>query len=167
MTMKDKSSDAGLEARQIVATRILNAPRELVFRVWTEPDHVAKWWGPKGFTNTIHEMDVRPGGVWRLIMHSPDGVDYRNKIIYTEVRKPELLAYTHVSAPKFDVTVTFVDKGAKHGSPCGWSSKRPRNGIGPSEHSTPSRVSVKHLINLVNTWAEWSNPSSRRRENFL
>ena len=50
-------------------------------------------WGPKGFTNTIHEMDVRPGGVWRFVMHGPDGVDYQNKIVYIEIVKPERLVY--------------------------------------------------------------------------
>ena len=58
---------------------------------WTDPEHVAKWWGPTGFTNTIYEMDVRPGGVWRFVMHGPDGIDYQNKIVYIEVVKPERL----------------------------------------------------------------------------
>src|SRR4051794_34340238 len=65
--------------REIVATRIFEAPRELVFTMWTDREHVAKWWGPRGFTNTIHEMDVRPGGTWRFVMHGPDGTDYPNR----------------------------------------------------------------------------------------
>src|SRR6266852_4602923 len=77
--------------REIVITRLLDAPRELAFQAWTEPQHVAHWWGPNGFTNTIHEMDVRPGGVWRFIMHGPDGTDYKNEIVYVEVVKPERL----------------------------------------------------------------------------
>ena len=60
--------------REIAATRVINAPRELVFRMWTDPEQVAQWWGPNGFTNTIYEMAVRPGGVWRFVMHGPDGV---------------------------------------------------------------------------------------------
>ncbi len=99
--------------REITATRIFDAPRDLVFKVWTDPKHIAQWWGPKGFTNTIHEMDVRPGGVWRFIMHGPDGVDYQNKIVYTEVVKPERIAYSHVSGPLFDVTVTFEEQDSK------------------------------------------------------
>lgn len=64
--------------------------------MWTDPKHIA-WWGPNGFTNTIHEMNVKPGGVWRFIMHGPDGTDYPNKILFIEVVKPERLVYTHGS----------------------------------------------------------------------
>jgi uncharacterized protein YndB with AHSA1/START domain len=99
--------------REIVTTRLFDAPRELVFEAWINPQHVAQWWGPHGFTNTIYEMDVRPGGVWRFVMHGPDGVDYQNKIVFVEIVKPELLVYSHVSGPKFRMTVTFEDHGGK------------------------------------------------------
>lgn len=102
--------------RELVITRLLNAPRELVFRVWTDPKHVAQWWGPNGFTNTIHEMEVKPGGVWRLTMHGPDGVDYPNKIVFHKVVRPELLVYSHGDENdpgQFEVTVNFVEKGEK------------------------------------------------------
>jgi len=102
--------------RELVVTRLLNAPRELVFKVWTDPRHVAKWWGPNGFTNTIHEMEVKPGGVWRLTMHGPDGVDYPNKIVFHKVVKPGLLVYSHGDEndpEQFEVTVNFVPKGQK------------------------------------------------------
>jgi uncharacterized protein YndB with AHSA1/START domain len=99
--------------REIITTRVFDAPRELVFAAWTDPKHVAEWWGPKGFTNTIYEMDVRPGGVWRFVMHGPDGVDYQNEIIFVEVVKPERLVYDHVSGPKFHMTVTFDEQGGK------------------------------------------------------
>ncbi len=99
--------------REIVTTRMLDAPRELVFRAWTDREHLAQWWGPNGFTNTIHEMDVRPGGVWRFVMHGPDGVDYKNEAVYVEVVRPERLVYLHVSAPKFHMTVTFDEQGGK------------------------------------------------------
>jgi uncharacterized protein YndB with AHSA1/START domain len=102
----------GLLARgEIIATRRFDAPRDLVFRMWTEREHVAKWWGPRGFTLTIHEMDVRPGGAWRFIMHGPDGTDYRNEVIYDEIAPPERLVYTHVSAPRFQMTVSFDERG--------------------------------------------------------
>ncbi len=103
------SAAANTAEREIVATRVFDAPRELVFKMWTDPEHVARWWGPKGFTNTIYEMDVRPGGVWRFVMHGPDGVDYKNKIVYVEIVKPERLVYDHVSGPQFHVTVTFTE----------------------------------------------------------
>ena len=102
--------------RELVITRLLNAPRELVFKVWTDPKHVAQWWGPNGFTNTIHEMEVKPGGVWRLTMHGPDGVDYPNKIVFRKVVRPELLVYFHGDdndPEQFEVTVNFVQKGQK------------------------------------------------------
>jgi uncharacterized protein YndB with AHSA1/START domain len=99
--------------REIIATRLFDAPRELVWEVWTDPKHLAQWWGPNGFTNTIHEIDVRPGGVWRFIMHGPDGTDYKNEIVYVEVIKPERLVYDHVSGPRFHVTLTFTEEGNK------------------------------------------------------
>ena len=99
--------------RELAIARVLNAPRELVWEVWTNPEHIKDWWGPNGFTNTIFQMDVEPGGVWDFIMHGPDGTDYKNKSIYKEVIKPEKLVYDHVSAPKFQFTVTFTEQGRK------------------------------------------------------
>lgn len=98
--------------RAIVLSRRYDAPRELVWKAWVEPQQVARWWGPDGFRTTIHEMDVRPGGVWRFIMHGPDGTDYDNLIRYVEVVKPERLVYTH-EAPLFHVTVFFDDEDGK------------------------------------------------------
>jgi uncharacterized protein YndB with AHSA1/START domain len=111
-------SGSGTSDREIVITRVLDAPRELVFKAWTDPDHVAQWWGPNGFTNTIHEMDVRPGGVWRFIMHGPNGVDYPNKIVFIEIVSPERLVYNHGGddggeAGHFQVTVTFAEQGPR------------------------------------------------------
>jgi uncharacterized protein YndB with AHSA1/START domain len=99
--------------REIVLTRVLDAPREQVFDAWTDPVEVAKWWGPNGFTSTIRKMDVRPGGVWQLIMHGPDGTDYHNRSIYVEVVRPSRLVFDHASGPKFRMTVTFEDLGGK------------------------------------------------------
>lgn len=99
--------------REITISRVLNAPRNLVWEVWTNPHHIKHWWGPNGFTNTIFEMDVQPGGSWDLVMHGPDGKDYKNKSVYTEVIKPEKLVYDHVSAPKFQFSVTFTEQGKK------------------------------------------------------
>jgi uncharacterized protein YndB with AHSA1/START domain len=102
--------------REIVLSRVFNAPRELVWKVWTEPEHVAKWWGPRGFSTTIHEMDVRPGGVWRHTMHGPDGVDYPNKSVFIEVVKPERIVFSHGGGKKgagtwFRATWTFEAQG--------------------------------------------------------
>lgn len=97
--------------REMVTTRVLNAPPELVYKAWTEPDRLAHWWGPNGFTNTIHQMDVRPGGAWRLTMHGPDGTDYPNESVFLQVMAPRLLVYYHSSAPKFVSVVTFAPEG--------------------------------------------------------
>jgi uncharacterized protein YndB with AHSA1/START domain len=99
--------------REIVITRVFDAPRTLVFKLWTDPKHVAHWWGPNGFTITNYEMDVRPGGVWRFVMHGPNGVDYQNRVVYREVVEPERLVYSHVSGPQFEMKVTFDDDGGK------------------------------------------------------
>ncbi|HKW36660.1 MAG TPA: SRPBCC domain-containing protein [Burkholderiales bacterium] len=104
--------------REMAATRVLDAPRELVWKVWTDPAHIAKWWGPNGFTTTTHSMELRPGGVWRYVMHGPDGRDYQNKVTYIEVAEPERLVYTlgggeDVEPVNHHVTVTFQDLGGK------------------------------------------------------
>jgi uncharacterized protein YndB with AHSA1/START domain len=78
--------------REIVLTRYFDAPRKMVWEAWTDPEQVVLWWGPKGFTATIEEMDVRVGGVWRLVMHGPDGTDYPNESIFTEVIPYERIA---------------------------------------------------------------------------
>ncbi len=95
--------------REIVSTRIFSAPRDLVWRAWSEPQHLMHWWGPKGFTNTFESFDFRPGGVWRFVMHGPNGADYKNEIVFVEIAKPERIVLDHVSAPQFRVTATFED----------------------------------------------------------
>jgi uncharacterized protein YndB with AHSA1/START domain len=93
MTAKTDSAAEPLSDREIVTTRVFDAPRELVFKAWTDPDHLAQWWGPKGFTNTFQEFDMRPGGIWRFVMHGPDGVDHKNKSVFVEVVKPGRKVY--------------------------------------------------------------------------
>jgi len=90
--------------REIVIERLFNAPPELVWNTWTDPTHVAQWWGPNGFTNTIQEMSVKPGGVWRFIMHGPDGTNYPNENKFVET-SPEKVIIQHVSEPKFHLTI--------------------------------------------------------------
>ena len=108
-----RSMSAGVADREIVISRVLEAPRALVFKAWTDPLHVAEWFGPNGFTLTVHEMDVRPGGVFRYLMHGPDGVEYPNFSVFHEVVEPERLVYTHSSGepgdPGFEVTVSFAE----------------------------------------------------------
>ena len=115
--MSVTSNPAGPESeREIVMTHTLDAPRERVFDVWTYPRHVANWYGPDGFTITTHEMDVRPGGAWRFVMHAPDGTDFDNYIGYLEVVRPERLIFLHGSSADdpdmFDGSVTFESEGS-------------------------------------------------------
>jgi len=116
--MPEGSSASRTTHREIWLTRVFHAPRELVFNAWIDPKHIAQWFGPTGFTTTIHEMDVRPGGVWRFIMHGPDGVDYPNRIVYVEIVRPERLVYDHFSDDvdepgHFHVTMTFAEQDGK------------------------------------------------------
>jgi len=108
--LREKESNTA--ERELTISRLLNAPRELVWEVWTKAEHIKNWWGPTGFTNTIFSMDVKPGGVWDFIMHGPDGTDYKNKSIYKEIIKPERIVFEHVS-PKFTATITFEEKNGK------------------------------------------------------
>jgi uncharacterized protein YndB with AHSA1/START domain len=95
--------------REIVTTRVFDAPRELVFRAWTDPKALVKWWGPNGFTTTSQEFDLRPGGAWRLVMHGPNGTDYPGEFRFVEIAGPERLVLEHVSLPKFRLTICFEE----------------------------------------------------------
>ncbi len=101
----------------LVLTRVFDAPREVVFKVWTDPKHVAQWWGPRGFETTIQEMDVRPGGRWRYAMRGPDGNDYLFDGVFVEVVEPKRLVFDGVilDDPNERVwtEVTFADSEGK------------------------------------------------------
>ena len=104
--------------REIVLSRVLDAPRALVFQVWTDPEHVSKWFGPRGFTTTTHEMDPRVGGRWRFTMRAPDGTEYSNRVEYLEIVPPVRLVFDHGSdcdddPKRFRVTVTFDEQSDK------------------------------------------------------
>jgi len=112
------SLDLEHDPRAILATRVFDAPRALVWSVWTDPEHLAQWWGPNGFSTTTSAFDARPGGIWRFVMHGPDGRDYQNRITFDEIVKPERLVYHHgggddVEPVQFRTTVTFEDLGGK------------------------------------------------------
>jgi uncharacterized protein YndB with AHSA1/START domain len=96
--------------RTIGTTRTFKAPIALVWRMWTEAEHLVQWWGPTGFSVTMHEMDVRTGGNWEFVMHGPDGRDYRNTSTYLEVIPHQRIVYRH-AAPAFTSTVSFTDRG--------------------------------------------------------
>jgi uncharacterized protein YndB with AHSA1/START domain len=81
--------------REIYVSRVVNAPRELVWEAWTNPKHVANWWGPRGFSVTIESMDFRVGGEWIQVMHGPDGANYENRHVFKEIVKPERIVLSH------------------------------------------------------------------------
>ena len=107
--MENKQSSTA--DRELRMQRTLDAPVELIWEVWTNPEHIANWWGPNGFTNTIHKMDMQPGGEWDLTMHGPDGTDYKNHSVFKEIVPNEKIVYEHVSGPKFLATITFTAQG--------------------------------------------------------
>jgi uncharacterized protein YndB with AHSA1/START domain len=94
---------------EIVSYRIVNAPRELVYRAWTEPDHLKKWWGPAGFTNTFNEFDFRVGGKWSFIMHGPDKGNYTNECEFIKIEKPSVIAWKRHSKPLFQILAAFEE----------------------------------------------------------
>jgi uncharacterized protein YndB with AHSA1/START domain len=97
--------------RELFISRKLDAPVELVWEVWTKPEHIVNWWGPDGFTNTINTMNVTPGGEWNLVMHGPDGTDYKNKSVFKEIVPRKKIVYEHVTGPRFIATIVFEEQG--------------------------------------------------------
>jgi uncharacterized protein YndB with AHSA1/START domain len=102
--------------REIVVSRVIDAPRELVFEAFTEVRHLSRWWGPDGFTTTTASFEFRVGGVWDFVMHGPDGTDYPEWITWTEIAPPERIAMLHGESRDdpnaFESVLTFTSDGA-------------------------------------------------------
>ena len=79
--------------RRLIVERVFDAPRALVWKAWTEPEHLARWWGPRGWTTTNYEMEVRPGGVWHYCMRGPGGEESWGKAVYREIVEPHRIVY--------------------------------------------------------------------------
>lgn len=106
--------------QELVMTRIFDAPREVVFKAWTDPERLKLWWGPTGFTNPVCELDVRPGGAIRIHMRAPNGIVYPMTGVYREIVEPERLVFSSSALddkgnPLFEIlnTVTFAEHGGK------------------------------------------------------
>jgi uncharacterized protein YndB with AHSA1/START domain len=119
MVAKDREAIASSE-RELTIARMFDAPRSLVFKVWTQPEHFSRWLGPKDFTTTFYQMDVRLGGTYRACIRSPEGTDHWMQGVYREIVEPERLVFTFAwedenGQPKHQtiVTVTFVEQGSK------------------------------------------------------
>ena len=117
MPLFERSSIEHPSSHEVIFSRLLDAPPELVWKVWSDLQHIQQWWGPAGFTTTTHEFSFVPDGVWRFIMHGPDGTDYPNLIVFREIEPPSRLVYENgwdlPGAPlDFKVVATFAADGA-------------------------------------------------------
>ncbi len=105
---KEKQNVSASADREIVISRVLSAPQELVWEAMTDPKHLVHWYGPTGFSTTIEEMDLRPGGNWNHTMCGPDGADHPNRSVFIEVVKPERLSFSHGGRMKGGPEVNFI-----------------------------------------------------------
>ena len=111
MASDTKTSACGIE---IVSSRIFNAPRERVFEAFSDPDHLVHWWGPRGFTNTFTQFDLRPGGAWQFTMHGPNNIDYTNEKHFVEVVTPERIVFNHLGPlHQFKMTMLYAKQNDK------------------------------------------------------
>jgi len=96
MTMTDAAArDTWALDREIVLSRVLDAPRELVFKAWSDPKLLVQWFGPEGFKTETLEIDIREGGRWRFIYTGPDGTRWENRMVFLRVDAPRLLEMEH------------------------------------------------------------------------
>jgi uncharacterized protein YndB with AHSA1/START domain len=98
--------------REIVSARVLDAPRALVWEAISNPEHLRRWWGPAGFSNTFHEFDFTPGGAWRFVMHGPDGSEFENESVFLAIEEPERIVFRHLMPVHvFVMTMRLEDRG--------------------------------------------------------
>lgn len=98
---------------EVVSTRLFATSRERLFEAFSDPKQLAKWWGPNGFTNTMEEFDLRPGGAWRLTMRAPNGTEYHNESEFVEVVRPRLIVFDHLRpVHRFLMTMTYDTEGS-------------------------------------------------------
>lgn len=104
-------------AREISNSRLINAPRDLVFAAFSDREHIGEWWGPTGFTTTTSKMEFKPGGKWEFVMHGPDGRDYENRVVFDEIVEPELIISHHTGEGAAGVhhytVITLEAEGSK------------------------------------------------------
>jgi Activator of Hsp90 ATPase homolog 1-like protein len=100
--------------REIFSSRLINAPLEHVYAAFVNPEQLKIWWGPEGFTNTIHEFDLKPGGKWLLTMHGPDKGNFENSSVFEMVKPLELVRWKRMSQPFFDMEVGFKSIDETH-----------------------------------------------------
>jgi uncharacterized protein YndB with AHSA1/START domain len=115
-TKREAPAQSAVAEREIVISRVIDAPRELVFEAFTEVRHLSRWWGPEGFTTTTRAFEFRVGGAWAFVMHGPDGTDYQEWISWTEIAPPERIVLLHGEfrgdPNAFESVLTFAADGA-------------------------------------------------------
>jgi uncharacterized protein YndB with AHSA1/START domain len=101
-------------SREFVHSRLIDAPQEQVFRAFSQPERLARWWGPDGFSSTFDTFDLRSNGIWCFVMHGPDGTNYPNENIFREVEPPSRVVIEHMSEDHhFFLTISFEAKGSQ------------------------------------------------------
>ncbi len=128
--------------REIVISRVISAPRELVFEAFTEVRHLSRWWGPEGFTTTTRSFEFRVGGAWDFVMHGPDGTDYQEWITWREIVPPERIALLHGESRDdpnaFESVLTF--------EPAGDETRIVRRTVFPTKELRDEAVEKYHVI---------------------
>src|SRR2546430_14671042 len=151
-TGRDAPAQSATADREIVISRVISAPGELVFEAFTEVRHLSQWWGPEGFTTTTRAFEFRVGGEWEFVMQGPDGTDYQEWISWTEIAPPERIALLHGESRgdpnAFESVLTFAPDGAgdpdrdAHGVPHQGAARRggrevPRDRGRPADPEQP------------------------------
>ncbi|GAA1994295.1 SRPBCC domain-containing protein [Catenulispora subtropica] len=112
---RQRQPESATAEREVVISRVIDAPPELVFEAFTQVRHLSRWWGPEGFTTTTRFFEFREGGVWDFMMHGPDGTDYPEWITWTEIVPPERIALLHGESRddpnSFESTLAFTPHG--------------------------------------------------------
>jgi uncharacterized protein YndB with AHSA1/START domain len=113
---QEARAEPAADGREIVIARVIDAPRELVFEVFTEVRHLSRWWGPDGFSTTTRSFEFREGGEWDFVLHGPDGTDYPEWIRWLRIARPERIELLHGEyrgdPNAFESALTFAPDGA-------------------------------------------------------
>ena len=141
-TGKGAPAQSATADREIVISRFINAPPELVFEAFTDVRHLSQWWGPKGFSTTTRAFEFREGGAWDFVMHGPDGTDYSEWITWTEIVPPERIALLHGESRDdpnaFESVLTF--------EPAGEQTRIVMRAVFPTEELRAEAVEKYHAI---------------------
>lgn len=120
MIEETSSFPSDISGREIVTTRIFDAPRERVFEAFSDPVQLKRWWGPDGFTSSIEVFELRPGGRWLMVMHGPDGTDYPSSNTFLQTVKPERIVFLHHQPPSHDFRMTMLYTEANGNTQLSW-----------------------------------------------